>query len=309
MVRDVKKDIKMKWQNLFLLKLFAGICLCLNLFAAADLLDEEDEIEELNTSASNQEPKTLDLDRIKKQRLGQNLKKLHQLVQKPDTIKETALVSLCSQILNDESDNVQALNALAAFYLKNHKTQMAKIILTRGMKVHPKNSALVNNMGVVALKRGETKEAIAYFRDSLKYRYSNYSAAANLGTLYLDSHDEDSSLDFLKLAYYRASSYLPKGHIDTLRIGNNYAVALAWIEDSSKAWTIFNDITNFRQVPPKILLNYSSFLGKNLSNYKQAFVILNKVDLMDSNRRYASRVKQMRVYFQKAIAAKTKGGR
>lgn len=282
--------------------------LCVSaLCATADFFDEEDMDEDrFSNSRQSQSKKTAgttaaDQRRAKKLRIQQNLKKLEALIQNKQQIKESTLVSVVSQILNNDPNNAQALNALGAFYLSNNKTQLAKIIFTRAIKIHPKNSSLYNNMGVAALKKEEVKEAISYFRDSLKYRYSNYSAAANLGTLYLASYEHNSSLDYLELAYNRAGSYLPKGHLDVIKIGNNYAIALFRSGSFRKAKSVFNKITDVRRLPPDVLLNYAILLGKDLNNQKLAFMLLSKVDLLDQSGRYAKQVKALRSYMKQGV--------
>ena len=289
--------------------------LCVSaLFATADFFDEE-EMEEDRLSRSSQHSRnksgkmvgatSVDQRRAKNQRVQQNLKKLEALIQNKRQMKETTLVFVVSKILNDDPNNAQALNALGAFYLSNNKPQLAKIIFTRTMKAHPKNSSLYNNMGVVALKQGEVKESISYFRDSLKYRYSNYSAAANLGTLYMDSYDDNSSLDYLELAYNRASSYLPKDHLDVIKIGNNYAMVLSWNGSFRKANSVFSKITDVRRLPPDVLLNYAILLGKDLNNQKLAFMLLSKVDLLDQSGRYTKQVRTLRSYIKQGIEKKS----
>ena len=303
----MKKYLKhLFWKGRLMMPFACAILVLVLCYApSADLLDEEEDlIPQKGEDASSAMPsKTTDFGRMQRMRLQQNLNQLESLKKNP-RLTEAKLVAVASRILNDDPENVRALNALGAFYLSKKKTQLAKIILTRALKAHPKNSALHNNRGVVALQQGEVKEAISYFKESVKYRYSNYNAAANLGTLYMDSHAVDSSLDYLELAYKRVGSYLPKGNQDIGRIGNNYAVALARAGNLKSAGHIWNQVIMAPRLPPEVFWNYAILLGKNLNQHQRAFMVLSKVDLLDTAGRYARRVKKLRAYIKKSMESR-----
>ncbi len=278
--------------NLMVVNLFfsAGV--------VADDLDKELESVSVKPEKPNEEY-------LKAQRLQSNLQKLESF-KKLQSMRESHLVAIVSKILNDDPRNLQALNALGAFYLNKGQMQMADIIFVRALKWHPKNSSLHNNRGVVALKKGDKKEAIAHFQNSLKYRYSNYFASANLGALYLDSYEYDLSLDYLSLAYSRAKSYLPKFHHDVLKIGNNYGVALSWNKNFKKAQSVFHEIIGSKKPNVELLLNYAILAGEDLNNKRWAFKLLSRADMLNQTRRYTGKIKAIRSYFSKSVTRKKK---
>ncbi len=293
----------------FLIHISRLLLVVVLLLAVVSVLADEDELlEDKNTdmqALGGMSQK--DWEYLRKQRLAKNLQRLELLKKKGVRMSENTLVKLVSHILNDDSGNVSALNTLGSFYLERGKPGLAKILYARAMETHPKNSSLHSNKGVVALKLEDEKTAISHFRDSLQYRYSNYVAAANLGALYMNAYEYDLSLDYMKLAYSRAKSYLPKNHPDVLKIGNNYAVALAWNKNFRKAQSIFSEIV-YSHIPVEVALNYAILLGKDLQDKSSAFRMLSKADLLNKSGRYASKIKAVRSYLVKRDKTSYKKG-
>ena len=279
-------------------------------FAMAETGFDEEEDEEWNLNSSkkptdNNEELSLDgpleikakKEADKQQKLRVNLQKLNALKNSKNQ-QESQLVFLAAQILNNDPDNLQALNTLGSFYLSKGKPQMAKIIYTRALKAHPKSSALHNNLGVVALQQQDKTEAISHFQDSLQYRRDNYIASGNLGTLYTQSYEHELSIQHLYLAYRRGSSGRLLRKQDIMRIGNNYAVALAWHEDYRKASQVFDKILQNHPQSIEPMLNYAILLAKDLKSRQQALRLLTKVDFLDHTRRYAKKVKALKKYIK-----------
>lgn len=210
--------------------------------------------------------------------------------------KETPIVQVVSKILNKDPNNINALNVLGAFYLQNKKIKLAKIIFTRALKNHPKNSSVHNNLAIIALQENKPQEAIKYLRTSIGYKYSNYSAAANLGTLYIKSYEYDYALEYLELAYNSALKRLPITNNKVNKIGNNYAVALAWSGDFDKAEDIFKQLIKYNPTNIEVLLNYVILLGKDLKNKKSASYFLKKIELINRNSSYTRKIRAIKKY-------------
>ena len=277
-------------------------------FAEEDYDDEEDMIaegsarEELSEDGRDEEEKLL---RIQRQKMKQWLKRLESLKRSKS---EATLLQVVSQILNQDPNNIQALNTLGVFYLQRGKTSLAKIIFTRALKKHPKNSSLHGNLAMIALKEGKKEEAIKAFRKSLSYRYSNYASAANLGTLYMQAYEYDSALEYLDLAYNRAKRYLSLANFDVVKTGNNYAVALSWSGNFGKSEDIFQELIGNNPESVELLLNYAILLGKNMGRKEKSYRFLQKADLMDKKGRYARKIKALRAYLKKGKAGKKRAG-
>ena len=258
--------------------------------AQAEYIDEEDMIEapkKRGEEGPTQKEKAQKRAQQKKQQLQQWLKQLSSLKR---TRKEKPLLNLVSKILNQDPNNVQALNALGAFYLQSGKLPLARIIFTRALKKHPKNSALLGNLAVISLHEGDKEKAIAGFQKSLRQRYNNYSSAGNLGTVYMLAYEDSLALEFLELAYGRAKRYLSLSHPKVLKIGNNYAVALARSGYFRKSEDIFKELIKKNPESVPFLLNYAILLGKDLKKKEKARQFARKAELMDRSDRYKSRI-------------------
>ena len=243
--------------------------------------------------------------RTKKLQMQQWLKTLNSLKRSK---KEAPLLAIISKILNQDSDNIQALSALGVFYLQSGKIQLAKIIFTRALQKHPKNSSLHSNLAVIALKEGKKKEAVEAFQKSLGYQYSNYSAAANLGTLYMQAYEYNYASEYLSLAYNRAKQYLSITHYEVLKIGNNYAIALSWSGNFQKSEDIFQELIKNNPGAVELLLNYAILLGKDLKDKNKAYQFLQRADLMDKAGRHARKIKALRKYIRTNKTAQKRKG-
>ena len=265
-----------------------GVCFCV----AEEYVDEEDMIEQPSQHKKikgllDQKNPVLSRESQKKQQLKQWLKKLESL---KGTKKQRPLLNLVSQILNHDPDNVQALNALGVFYLESGKIPLAKIIFTRALKKHPNNSSLHGNLAVISLKEDKKEKAIAGFQKSLRQRYNNYSSAGNLGTLYMQAYEHNLAFEFLELAYSRAKRYLSLNHPKVLKIGNNYAVALARSGYFRKSEEVFRELIKNNPQSVLFLLNYAILLGKDLKQVEKARQFARKAELMDKSDRYKKRI-------------------
>ncbi len=283
----------------FLLFLLPLICL------AEVYEDEMDEEEDLVEMESTELKYKKDSSNEQGRRTGQKQLQIKQwlesleLLKKRNSKHEARFVSLVSRILNYDPNNVEALNTLGTFYLQAGKIKLAKIIFVRALKAHPKNSSVHSNMGVIALKENKKEEAIIAFKKSLGYRYSNYSAAANLGTLYMEVYEYDRALDHLELAYGRAKSYLSVNHPEVVKVGNNYAVALAWSGNARKSASVFEELIKNNPKEVKPILNYAILLATKVKNKDESLKWLRRVQFVDHAGRYATRIRTLSKYLGK----------
>ena len=269
-------------------------------FAEFEDVDEDFVIEEGDREDKDSDREKVSRERQKRTQMQKWLKQLEAL---KGSKKEASFLALTTKILNQEPDNIQALNTLGAFYLQRGNTQLAKIIFTRALKKHPKNSSLHNNLAVIALKEGKKEEAMKAFRKSLGYRYSNYASAANLGSLYMQAYEYDMALEYLNLGYSRAKQYLSLNHYEVLKTGNNYAVALAWSGNFRKSEDIFQELIEKNPGEVELLLNYAILLGKDLKEKEKSYQFLRKADLMDKSGRHARKIKALTRYLKTGKAA------
>jgi len=253
--------------------------------------------------AVNGEPASLavnDRHASKQQRRNpeKELERLKQSMSRGENIPEARLLSLVSQVLNNDPENLQALNILGNFYLQKGQGQLAKIIYARALAAHPKNSSLYNNMGVIAIEKKDKSEAISQFRKSLQYREDNYLAAANLGVLHLDTYDYRSGLKYLRLAQYKMRYQSPDDHPNLSQVNSNYAIALVWDGGSfARANDVFRQAIQHAPRNVHLLINYSAFLAHYRKDYKQARQVIERADLLDHMGRHRRRIKTIEKSF------------
>ena len=279
------KKVVILW-TLFMSGLFVSFS------AVAEYVDEEDMMEEPETIRHKEGELNLkDKAKMRASQKKQQLKKwLKQLESLKRTRKESTILNLVSKILNQDPNNIHALSALGAFYLQSGKLPLAKIIWTRALKKHPNNSSVHGNLAVLSLKEGKKEKAIAGFQKSLRKRYNNYASAGNLGTLYVQAYEDSLALEFLELAYSRAKRYLSLSHPKVLKIGNNYAVALARSGYLRKSEEVFQELIKKNPESVPFLLNYAILLGKDLKKKTKARQFARKAELMDKSDRYQRRI-------------------
>ena len=289
----IKKMIKyIKW-------LFVCILFVAPVYEVASYDEEDDEI------FIDEKKEQKNEERQKKNQMRIWVKKLNSIKKKG---KEIAILALTTKILNQDPNNIDALSSLGVHYMRREKNQLAKIIFTRALKKHPKNSSLHSNLAVIALKEGKQEEAIAAFQKSLEYRYSNYAAASTMGTLYLQAYEVNSALDYLDLGYNRAKEYLSMSDYETVKTGNNYAVALSWSGDFRKSREIFEKLIAKNPGSVELLVNYAILLGKDLKEKQESLKVLQKADLKDRTGRYADKIKALRRYLTKKDRMKKEKG-
>ncbi len=257
---------------------------------------------EKKTSPPAKEVSLKEIAKERKSQVRQWLKDLSRI--KNPNKKPRQVVSLVSQILNYEPENLQALNILGVFYMERGQTHLARIIFSRGLKKYPKNAALHNNMGLSYLKEGREKEAQASFLKSLDYQPRHYSAAANLSALYMKAYEYQNALKYLKVAYRLSKKHLSLKDPQVVHLANNYAVALAWSGQFKKAQRVFQEVIDTPVKKTDVVLNYARLLARDIKNKNKALQILRKADLMDHRGVFSHQVQAVRKWMDKTSAKK-----
>ncbi|MGE3681652.1 MAG: tetratricopeptide repeat protein [Bdellovibrionales bacterium] len=191
---------------------------------------------------------------------------------------EGILVEAVSKRLGKDEKDVRALSALALFYFEQGKLGLAKIILGRAIKAHPKDPGVLNNLGVVYLAEGDQRSAIASFRQALEAKSSYDVAAANLGSIFVEYRDYSRAVDLLEDGYSFVKSDLKRGV--GLDVANNYALALSATGKHDNAKDIFKDILKADAGNTTALLNYSILLIHHLKDKKEGEKMLNKLKFL-----------------------------
>lgn len=206
---------------------------------------------------------------------------------------EAAMLRVTSEILSRDPINLFALNSLAVFYFETKKYGLAKIILKRAMKDHPKESALHNNLGVIYLAENDLQLALESLKRSVDMRTDYEIGAANLSSIYLEYRDYQRGLNALSDAFKSRQSDLRRGKPEAIEIANNYAIALMGVGEKDKASEVFEDIYDSPSRNPAPVLNYILFLVEVEKNKKSASKAVSKLKLMTEDREIIRRAEEL----------------
>lgn len=206
---------------------------------------------------------------------------------------EDQVLKAASRILGKDEKNLAALNTLAVYYYEADKPGLSKIILNRALESHPNVPALHNNMGVVYLKEGKQRQAIASFRKSLELKADYSVGATNLASIYLDYKDYSRALSPFEEAYKSVKKSLDQGEEYAVLVANNYAVALTGIGELKKAESVYEEILKANSKNSTVLLNYAILLVERLNNPQAAASVLNKLKFVSDNREVLKRVEEL----------------
>ena len=166
--------MKATFSKLFLLLLIVPV-------AAAAQFDNYDGVEADSSRSGSKAPSA--------PKLRVDSKDFKALSDAKKTRDEELFVRAVSRILGRDQSNLDALNALAVFYIDKRKPGLAKIILNRALEAHPDEKALHNNLGIIYLEEGELRRAIASFKKAIGLNRNYRIGLANLGSIYLEFGD------------------------------------------------------------------------------------------------------------------------
>ncbi len=206
---------------------------------------------------------------------------------------EPQLVKAAAAILSKNPSHLESLNAMAVYYFEAKKYGMAKLLIKRAMKDHPKEPALFNNLGIIYLSEGETRSAIEYFRKSIAARADYRIGATNLGSIYLDYRDYKRSVSPLEEGYKAARSDVRRGDATAVEIANNYGVALMGTGENAKAEEVFSEIVSSSARNPVPYLNYAILLVEVQKKKNDAVRVLSKLKFMTDDREILRRVEAL----------------
>lgn len=172
-------------------------------------------------------------------------------------------------ILAKNSNDIKALNVLAMTFFKNGKPELAKIYLSRALKVNEKSAETLANLGVIQWSQGKMRDAYRSFRKAMQSNSSDPHVAANLGQIYAEAKDYRRAKAALEIAYDK--------DVRPLSVLQAYAVALHAEGKTGKAEDIFEEAIKLAPSDPKLLANYAIFLVEGKKDYQEAESVLGKI--------------------------------
>jgi tetratricopeptide (TPR) repeat protein len=204
---------------------------------------------------------------------GDNLKKLKEASANKD---EAGTVAAATQILGQDSKNLEALNALAVHYYNQGKFGLSKILIMRALSDHGDSATLYNNLGVIYLTENKQKQAMGSFRKALELQSKYPFAALNLGGIYLEFKDNSKAASVLESGYNAVKSDLRRGNY-SMDVGSNYAQALSGSGQLEKAKDVFKKLIHADDQNTGVLYNYAVLLIARMKDMKEGSRILEKV--------------------------------
>lgn len=209
-----------------------------------------------------------------------------------ETRDEELFVKAVSKILGRDQSNLEALNALAVFYIEKSKPGLAKIILNRALEAHPDEKALHNNLGIIFMEEGELRRAISAFKKAIGLNRNYRIGLANLGSIYLEFGDYMRAIEPLEAGYSLIKGDL-RGNKEAVEIANNYAVALAGVGEGSKAKKIYEKILDSDSRNIGVLLNYATLLTKTLKDKPSARKAISRLKFVSDNAKYNNKAEEL----------------
>lgn len=209
-----------------------------------------------------------------------------------ETRDEELFVKAVSRILGRDQSNLEALNALAVFYIEKRKPGLAKIILNRALVAHPDEKALHNNLGIIHLEEGELRRAISSFKKAIGLNRNYRIGLANLGSIYLEFGDYMRAIEPLEAGYSLIKGDL-RGNKEAVEIANNYAVALAGAGEGKQAKKIYERILDSDSRNIGVLLNYATLLTKNLKDKSAARKAISRLKFVSDSAKYNKKAEEL----------------
>ena len=197
--------------------------------------------------------------------------------------KEKKMLAAVSNVLNKDPDNLTAIKSLAVFYLNNKRPQMGALILSRLLSKRKDEPSLLNNLGVAAVRRGEVREAVSYFKKALGKNPSYPIARLNLASVFVSSYDYHSAYPLYRSSYKKfLETAAFAGRREKAAVLNNYGVALAGVQKWKLSVGLFKKLSSESSPKPEILLNYGIALTEapfDKSDYVKAKGLVDELHL------------------------------
>jgi tetratricopeptide (TPR) repeat protein len=154
----------------------------------------------------------------------QTLKQAFQM-QKQGNLPEAE--RLYRQVLDQEVDNIHALNLLGVLCVNSDRSEEAIKLIKRALRIRPDDPQALANLALALKNTGRIDEAIGCLEQSLTLKADNAAALNSLGSLLLDSGKTEEAI-----TQYKKALMLDQGFVDCLC---NLASALNKVKQHEKA--------------------------------------------------------------------------
>lgn len=209
-------------------------------------------------------------------------------------------------IINEDSENADALHLLAILYGQKDQFDTALPYVERALKISPTSASYHNSMGNIQKNLGHTDDAIHHYKQALQLAPHSLSALNNIASIYLSQENFTNAIEYyqqalqlnpdfldtnynLALTYFRQKNHeqakkyfqtvcqLDSKHFQSLGMLGNIAMANDLLED---AISLFKQSIRLYDQDVEILVNYAAALIKK-GSFEQAITYLNQAILLD----------------------------
>ena len=203
------------------------------------------------------------------------------------------LFAVAGQILSQNPNDPQALNALALHHIQKGEWGAARLLLERALEKNKNVAGLYNNLGVIDLREDNLESAYLNFKTAYNMDSKNSNVLNNLGSIYIKYLDYGKAGRLVEDAY----SSMP----DSLSVTNNLAIlkrSQGQFDESARLYKKVLD-KDPRNVPT--VLNYAILLIEYMKKYDEGERLLNKLEFLESNEPYIrSKITELNTKLQAA---------
>lgn len=203
------------------------------------------------------------------------------------------LFAVAGQILSQNPNDPQALNALALHHIQKGEWGAARLLIERALEKNKNVAGLYNNLGVIDLREDSLESAYLNFKTAYGIDAKNSNVLNNLGSIYIKYLDYGKAGRLVEDAY----SFMP----ESLSVTNNLAIlkrSQGQFDESAKLYKKVLD-KDPRNVPT--VLNYAILLIEYMKKYDEGERLLNKLEFLESNEPYVrSKITELNTKLQAA---------
>jgi len=210
-----------------------------------------------------------------------------------DSGSEDKTVEEASLLLGADPTQLEPLMALATIHFEKKEYGLSELILSRAFKDHSSEPAILHNLGIVALKKGEPREALVSFEQAAKMNSGYAPSAQSLGAIYVENFDYQRAFDVLDPLLKDKVGQLKKGDRSLIQLANAYAVASANVGKEKEALKIYDKVLEVDGQNVSVLLNKAILLAERIKRKADATEVLNKLKFLTDDKEMQQKINEL----------------
>ena len=215
---------------------------------------------------------------------------------------EIKLKQIVQEKLARNSDDIDALLVLAAYYYQVNKRGFAMLALEKAEKIDSKDYRIANNIGVLFQYKNKNQEAILQFLNSKKLSKSKSGKySLNLSSYQMRYGDYRNAKVNLE-KFYRKQDLSRESSREN-KIAVNYGLSLYENNDKSSATEVYREVLKKNSTDTKAIFNLANALVDESKDQDQIEKLINKLQLITENKGLLKKLgdleKKMERRFQK----------